>query len=111
MAAMEIRVSPRPPSLSGRSRSPHRPVAAAPQLRLTSLWQLCFALLMLSLLLSISAFPADAGPDLEFQPSPVSLPVGAGQQVTALIVVRNRTDAALRDLRLSWLPKPDLEVQ
>ena len=86
-------------------------MAIAPELPVTIVWQFCFALLTFALVLITSAFSADTGPDLEFQPSSVSLPVGAGQQVTALVVVHNRTDAALRNLRLSWLPKPGLNVQ
>lgn len=71
----------------------------------------CLALLLFALALSRPASPADAKPELEFQPSTVSLPVGAAQQATALIVVHNPTDSSLRDLRLSWLPPPGLDVQ
>jgi len=71
----------------------------------------CLALLLFALVLSRPAFPADAKPELEFQPSTVSLPVGVAQQATTLIVVHNPTDASLRDLRLSWLPTPGLDVQ
>jgi cbb3-type cytochrome oxidase subunit 3 len=70
----------------------------------------CLCLLLFALV-GRHAFPADARPELEFQPSAVSLPAAGAQQAAALIVVHNPTDASLRDLRLSWLPKPGLDVQ
>jgi len=85
--------------------------AVAPEFRPDGLWRPCFALLLFTLALSRPALPADAKPELEFQPSAVSLPVGVAQQATALIVVHNPTDSTLRDLRLSWLPRPSLDVQ
>lgn len=65
---------------------------------------------MFALALTTPAFPADAQPDLELQPATVNLPTGAAQSATALIVLHNRSDAALRNLRLSWLPKPGLDI-
>ena len=74
-------------------------------------WRSRIALLLFFLALSTTAFPADARPELEFQPATVSVPIGVGQQATALIVLHNPTDATLRNLRLSWLPRPGLDVQ
>jgi hypothetical protein len=70
-----------------------------------------FALLVFALALSAPAFPADAQPELELQPAIVSLPPVAAQPATALIVLHNRSDAVLRNLRLSWFSKPGLEVR
>ena len=65
---------------------------------------------MLALALTAPALPADAQPDLEFQPATIILPMGTAQPATALIVLHNRSDAGLRNLRLSWSPKPSLDV-
>ena len=54
---------------------------------------------------------ADSRPEFEFQPSSVTLPVVIGQQATALVVIHNRTEAAMHDVRLTWLPTPGLDVQ
>jgi len=88
----------------------HRPWLKAhkPAFRLG---RFCFALLLFTVALVCEAFAADTRPDLEFQPSSVTLPVGIGQQAAALVVLHNRTEASLRDVRLTWLPAPGLEVQ
>ncbi len=85
--------------------------SGAPHFRLGGLWRRGLALLLFALALSTVAVPEEAQPELEFRPSTVSLPVGAAQQATALIVVHNPTDSTLRDLRLSWLPAAALDVQ
>jgi cbb3-type cytochrome oxidase subunit 3 len=84
--------------------------AVAPDFRPDGLWR-CFALLLFALVLSRPAFPADTKPELEFQPSTVSLAGDAAQQATALVVLHNPTNTTLRDLRLSWLTRPSLDVQ
>ncbi len=72
--------------------------------------RLSFALLVLAIALVGPALAADAQPDLEFQPATVNLPVGAAQPATALIVLHNRSDVGLRNLRLRWLPKSGLDI-
>ncbi len=69
------------------------------------------ALLTLVLALRAPIVAADAQPELEFQPSTVSLAYAAAQQATALVVLHNRSAATLRDLRLTWLPATGLDVQ
>jgi cbb3-type cytochrome oxidase subunit 3 len=69
------------------------------------------ALLIFALLLGRPVFPADTKPELEFQPSTVDLAVNAEQPVTVLVVLHNSTNTTLRDLRLSSLPSPNLDVQ
>jgi cbb3-type cytochrome oxidase subunit 3 len=104
---------------TGAPQNPNHPAQAAetwvghqaPEPWRSGLWRPCLALLLFAVALSRPAFPADVKPELEFQPSTVSLPVGVAQQATVLIVVHNPTDATLRDLRLSWLAKPSLDVQ
>lgn len=66
---------------------------------------------MFAVSLGAPARAADVKPELEFQPSSVSLVIGVGQQATALVVVHNPTNATLREVRLSWLPRPSLDVQ
>jgi hypothetical protein len=73
----------------------------------------CFGLIALIFIIVSwsAAFAADIRPELEFQPASVTLPIGIGQQATALVVLHNRTDASLRDVRLTWLPAPGLDIQ
>jgi len=97
-------------SLSAR-RGRQWPTAGASDFRLGKLWRSRLALLVCVLALDTPASPADTKPELEFQPSTVILPFGGVQQATALVVVHNPTDATLRDLRLSWLQRPSLDVQ
>ena len=66
---------------------------------------------MFALAYGAPACAAEAKAELEFQPSSVTLAVGIGQQATALVVLHNPTNSALRDVRLSWLPRPDLDVE
>ena len=78
--------------------------------RLRETWRPPPRFVVFALALTAPALPADAQPDLEFQPATIILPMGTAQQATALIVLHNRSDAGLRNLRLSWLPKPSLDV-
>jgi hypothetical protein len=85
--------------------------AVRPDFRPDGFWWPCLGLLLFALAPSAPALLADAKPELEFQPSAVSLPVRVAQQATALIVVHNPTDSTLRNLRLSWLPRASLDVE
>ncbi len=73
-------------------------------------WKPFLAALVLALALTTPALPADAQPDLDFQPATIVLPMGTAQPATVQIVLHNRSDAGLRALRLSWLPKPRLDI-
>ncbi len=79
-------------------------------LRPGAAWSPYLAVLLFALALSAPAFPADAQPDLEFRPATVNLPAGTAQSAIAMIVLHNRSDAGLRNLRLSWSPRPELDI-
>jgi hypothetical protein len=78
---------------------------------LSRFWRFYLGLLLFAVSLGAPTRAADVKPELEFQPSSVSLAIGVGQQATALVVVHNPTNATLREVRLSWLPRPSLDIQ
>ncbi len=114
IAALEIRLRTRRPSRGGGLsamapgwRWPGTVVAGFRR----RVWLSCLVALMLVIVLGSLAFAADTRPDLEFQPSSVILPGGMGPQATVLVAIHNPTEAAWRDVRLTWLPAPGLDVQ